>query len=75
MVAAESSSVVASVEEITSALHEQSAASNDIARRVEQIAVASEENSAAVRSTAESAKSLEEVSVLLQRSIARFRLA
>ena len=70
-----STSVVASVEEITSALREQSAASNDIARRVEQIAVASEENSAAVRSTAESAKSLEDVSADLQRSIARFRLA
>ncbi len=69
-----STSVVESVEEITNALREQSAASNDIARRVEQIAVSSEENSAAVRSTAEAAKSLEGVSVRLQEATARFRL-
>ena len=69
-----STSVVESVEEITNALREQSAASNDIARRVEQIAVSSEENSAAVRSTAEAAKNLEGVSVRLQQSTAQFRL-
>jgi len=73
-IGAKSSSVLSSVEEITSALKEQSSASNDIARRVEQIAVASEENSAAVRSTAESAKSLENVSMGLQQATARFRL-
>ena len=65
---------LASVEEITNALHEQSSASNEIARRVEQIAVASEENSAAVRNTANSARSLEDVSAHLRASIARFRL-
>ncbi len=63
-------SMVASVEEITSGLQEQSTASNDIARRVEQIAAASEENS-----TAASAQALEEVSVRLQQATARFRLA
>ena len=73
-IGARSGSVLASVEEITNALHEQSSASNEIARRVEQIAVASEENSAAVRNTANSARSLEDVSAHLRASIARFRL-
>ena len=70
----QSGSVVLAVEEITDALREQSAASNDIARRVEQIAVSSEQNCVAVRSTAESARQLEAVSASLNEATARFRL-
>ncbi|NMG45700.1 HAMP domain-containing protein [Aromatoleum toluvorans] len=67
--------VVAAVEDITSALHEQSTASNEIARRVEQTAQMSEENSAAVKQTATAAQQLEGVAAKLQGTAGRFRLA
>ena len=62
------------VNDITNALHEQSAASHDIARRVEKIAQMSEENSAAVRQTAAAARQLEAVAVELQKTAMHFKL-
>lgn len=70
----ESSRVVTAVEEITSALHEQSTASTEIARGVEMIAQMGEENSAAVKETASAANNLESLAARLQTVAARFRL-
>ena len=55
--------VVAAVNEISSALREQSMASNDIAANVEKIAQMSEENSAATREAADTARQLEALAV------------
>ncbi|WP_230971345.1 methyl-accepting chemotaxis protein [Nitrogeniibacter aestuarii] len=74
-IAKRTTDVIHSVHEITHALTEQSTASADIARRVEQIASASEENSAAVRTTADGAHRLNEVSRRLEQVAGRFRLA
>ena len=74
-IAERTTQVMDSVEEITYALTEQSTASADIARRVEQIAAASEENSAAVRTNADGARRLNEVSRSLEQAAGRFRLA
>jgi methyl-accepting chemotaxis protein len=70
----ESARVVVAVEEITSALREQSSASTDIARRVEMIAQMGEENSAAVEETAAAASNLEGLAARLQTVAARFHL-
>ena len=67
--------VVTSVNEITSALDEQAAASTQIAQSVERIAQMSEENSAAVASMADSARSLESLASELVAAVARFRVA
>jgi len=50
--------VIAAVNDISSALSEQSVASNEIARNVEKIAQMSEENSAATREAADTAQHL-----------------
>ncbi len=67
--------VITSVEEITGALREQSAGSNEIARRVEQTAQSSEENNAAVQQTAAAAQELEAVASQLSVTANRFKLA
>ena len=67
--------VVTSVNEITSALDEQSAASTQIAQSVERIAQMSEENTAAVASMAESARGLEALAGELVSAVSRFRVA
>ncbi len=66
--------VVRSVSDISMALKEQSAASNDIARNVEQIAQMAEENNAAVGETASTAGRLEQLAESLRKEIGHFRL-
>ncbi|HJV28027.1 MAG TPA: methyl-accepting chemotaxis protein [Aromatoleum sp.] len=72
---AQSGNVMSAIVDITSALHEQSVASNEIARRVEQTAQMSEENSAAVKETSSAAQQLESVASQLQVTAGRFHLA
>ncbi|THF60826.1 methyl-accepting chemotaxis protein [Pseudothauera rhizosphaerae] len=66
--------VVQSVSDISMALREQSAASNDIARNVEQIAQMAEENNAAVGEAASTAAHLEQLAGTLREEIGHFRL-
>jgi methyl-accepting chemotaxis protein len=66
--------VRADVSDISSALREQSSASNDIARSIERIAQMSEANSAAVRGTAQTAGELERLARELQDEVKRFRV-
>ncbi|NMF97214.2 methyl-accepting chemotaxis protein [Aromatoleum toluolicum] len=58
--------------EISLALKEQSAASNEVAINVARITEMSEENSEATRQTAEAAQRLAELAGLLQRSVGHF---
>ncbi len=67
--------VVKSVNEISIALHEQSAASNDIARSVERIAQMAEENSEAVTSVASTAQQMKFLSNGLTDEVRRFRVS
>ncbi|HEY4076568.1 MAG TPA: methyl-accepting chemotaxis protein [Rhizomicrobium sp.] len=67
-----SQQVMSAVGEISSALKEQSQASNDIARHVESIAQMAEENSGAVSHTKESAQRLESLADGLQAAVMRF---
>lgn len=60
--------------EISSALKEQSVASNEIAANVEKIAQMSEENSAATREAADTARQLETLAVGTRNVVSRFRL-
>ena len=64
--------VVVSVEDISAALREQSAASNDIARNVEAIAQMSEQNSAAVRGAARTAEQLDGMARRMSEQVACF---
>jgi methyl-accepting chemotaxis protein len=66
--------VVTAVNEISTALAEQSAASSDIARNVEQIARMSEENRHAVGSVANEAGQLEQLAAGLNDVVGRFKL-
>ncbi len=66
--------VVAAVNEISSALKEQSVASNEIASNVERIAQMSEENSAATREAADTARQLEALAVDTRNAVSRFRV-
>ncbi|MEZ5627460.1 MAG: methyl-accepting chemotaxis protein [Rhodocyclaceae bacterium] len=66
--------VVVSVEDISAALREQSAASNDIARNVEAIAQMSEQNSAAVRGAARTAEQLDGMARRMSEQVACFRV-
>jgi methyl-accepting chemotaxis protein len=65
--------VVEVVQDIATALKEQSTASQEIAKGVERIAQMSEQNSAAVKQTAGSARQLQELAANLDRSASRFR--
>jgi methyl-accepting chemotaxis protein len=67
--------VVATVNEISSALAEQSSASTQIAQNVERIAQMSEDNAGAVKSVAAAAKDLDGLARALAESVARFRVA
>jgi len=60
------------VREISSALREQSQASNDIARHVESIAQMAQENSGAVEQTQHSAQLLQNLAADLQSSVMTF---
>jgi len=67
--------VTVAVTDISAALEEQRAASNDIARRVEIIAQMSEENSAAVPRSAQTAESMSQLAKSLQAAVGDFRIA
>ena len=66
--------VVSAVNEISSALKEQSVASNEIASNVERIAQMSEENSAATREAADTARQLEALAVGTRAAVSQFRV-
>lgn len=66
--------VVASVNDISNALKEQSIASNDIAASVERIAQMSEGSSAATRDTANTARRLEDLAASMRGAVAAFQL-
>ncbi|MBI5005724.1 MAG: MCP four helix bundle domain-containing protein [Nitrosomonadales bacterium] len=63
------------VDDITSAIQEQSLAARDIAQRIEKIAQGTEENSLASAQTASSAKQMAELSRQLDELATRFRIA
>ncbi|GAB7128311.1 methyl-accepting chemotaxis protein [Silvimonas sp. JCM 19000] len=62
------------VDDISTAISEQSAASNNIAQLVERIAQMSEENSASARTTAGSAQQLHMLAGEMQREVERYRV-
>ena len=66
--------LIDSVEEISTALREQSAASNDVALNVEKIAQMTEENSMAINSVSNAARDLETLAGELQANVNRFRV-
>jgi len=63
------------VDDIGTALREQTVAARDIAQKVEHIAQGSEENSAAVAQTAAAARQLEQLAAELNELAGRFRIA
>ena len=65
--------VVAVVDDISSALVEQSSAATDIAQRVERIAQMSEKNSSAATEAADEAHKVEALAAGLRNSVSRFR--
>ncbi len=67
--------VVRSVCDISAALKEQSAASNDIAANVERIAQMAQENNAAVAGTTATATELERLAAALQGEVCRYRVS
>ena len=62
------------VTDISSAIREQSMASNDIAERVERIAQMTEQSAATIGQTSEAARDLQATSRALLNSVARFKL-
>ncbi len=66
--------VIAAVSEISGALSEQSAASNDIAINVMKIAEMSEENSAATQQSADTALHLDDLAASTLSAVHRFRV-
>jgi len=62
------------VTDISSALKEQSIASNEIARNVEQVAQMSDENHMATLDNAKSAQHLEELAISLQGAVEKFKV-
>lgn len=70
-----SSQVVETVSDISTALREQTTASTEIARNVEHIAQMAEENNAAVSENAATARELERLSESLQTEIQRFKVS
>jgi methyl-accepting chemotaxis protein len=68
------SRVVQSVNDISLALREQSAASNEIAGNVERIAQMAEENNASVAASSDTAHELEALAAGLQEEVRRYRV-
>jgi methyl-accepting chemotaxis protein len=66
--------VLASVDEISTALKEQAVASNQISQGVEKIAQMTEENSAAVNAVSQAAADLQKLAGDLKANVGRFRL-
>nr|WP_092315828.1 methyl-accepting chemotaxis protein [Pseudomonas saponiphila] len=69
-----SGNVVQVVDQISLALREQTAASQDVARNVERIAQMSQQNSQAVEETTETARSLQQLAQNLEQQVSVFRL-
>jgi methyl-accepting chemotaxis protein len=69
-----SAKLLDAVNDISSALKEQSQASNDIAKHVEKIAQMSEENSVAIKEAAQASHSLETLAGSLTTSVSRFKI-
>ncbi len=69
-----SARIIESVDQISAALREQSAASQDVARSVEQIASTAQTNAEAIDDAARSAVSIKESALALQTQVARFQL-
>jgi len=69
-----SAKVVASVNDITLAISEQTSASTEIARRVESIAQLADESSVAMNSTAESARTVKQLVGVMQGVVSGFRV-
>ena len=67
--------VVAVVNDISSSIREQGAASSDIAKNIEQIAQMSEESSQAVQHTTDAARRLQELSASLNSAVSRFKIS
>ena len=65
--------VVDVVNDISSSIREQSAASSDIAKNIERIAQMSEESAQAVQHTTDAARHLQELSGALHASVSRFK--
>ncbi len=66
--------VLIAVDEISTALQEQAAASNQISHGVESIAQMTEENNAAVEAVSQAAKELQSLATALKTNVSRFRL-
>ena len=66
------SQVISAVSDISSALREQSAASNQVAQNVERIARMTEENSVAANEIAGEAQQLEDLAGALENAVSRF---
>jgi methyl-accepting chemotaxis protein len=66
--------VLVAVDEISTALQEQAAASNQISQGVEKIAQMTEENSAAVNAVSQAAGELQKLASSLKTNVGRFRL-
>ncbi len=66
--------VLSAVDEISTALQEQAAASNQISQGVEKIAQMTEENSAAVTEVSRAAGELQKLATVLKGNVSRFRL-
>ena len=69
-----SRSAVAMVGEITVAIREQGAATNNISSQVERIAQMSEESSASASHSAESAQALDRLAADMQKIVSAYRL-
>ncbi|MFS2160180.1 methyl-accepting chemotaxis protein [Pseudomonas sp. Pseusp122] len=69
-----SGNVVRVVDQISLALREQSAASQDVARNVERIAQMSQQNSQAIEQTSETARSLQQLAQNLEQQVGVFVL-
>jgi methyl-accepting chemotaxis protein len=69
-----SEQVVVVVNDITSALAEQTIASNEIAAQVERVAQMTEENSAAIIQTENSARNLQELANNMWTEVIRFKI-
>ena len=66
--------VVDVVEDISTALREQSSASTQIAQNVEKIAQMTEENSASINAVSQSADQLERLAIVLKSSVGHFKV-
>ena len=69
-----SSRIVSAVDQISAALHQQSAASQDVARSVESIAHMAQTNSDAVDQVSRNASSIRDLANSLEQQVARFKL-